>query len=114
MKRFLLIVLNKIASFVGWKWLYFFAGIGLLSSIQSCKKQPVKKCYSPVRVDDEIEQTKCYDYVESPDSNEVKIIPDSSSNEDGINKIPETRTCYVAVIIPDTISEPENNNEENE
>lgn len=61
MKRFFLNILNKFAAIISWKWLYFVAGIGLLSSIESCKPV-INRCYSPaVREKDTIVEPTCYD-----------------------------------------------------
>ena len=79
MKKFHLTILNKTGQLLGWKWLYFIAGIGLISSIQSCK--PVTKhCYKPaVTEDDTIVQPSCYDMPAPVDTNEIYEPPTDSN-----------------------------------
>ncbi|PLW91808.1 MAG: hypothetical protein C0592_13965 [Marinilabiliales bacterium] len=46
MKKTVLLILNKLAAFFGWKWLYLIAGIGLLGGVESCTTTTM--CYDPV------------------------------------------------------------------
>jgi hypothetical protein len=61
MKRLLFFILNRIAALMGWRWLYLIAGLGLLSSIHSCK-HGIRNCYAPVfQENDSIVEPRCYD-----------------------------------------------------
>jgi len=52
MKKLILKALNKTAVLLGWRWLYFIAGICLISIIESCKSgaESTRTCYAAARV----------------------------------------------------------------
>ncbi len=81
-KKLILKALHSIGTLLRWKWLFFIAGIGLISSTQSCKPI-VKHCYKPsFPENDSIIQPSCYDMPAPIDTNEVYETPvDSSKTE---------------------------------
>lgn len=76
MKRFLLFILNKVAVIFRWKWLYFIAGISLLSGIQSCETV-TPMCYDPAIPEDST-QVNENDSILNPIHNNAEMINDSA------------------------------------